>query len=120
MVYVRSNETYEVNGPDSCPETPIMGGVSVQKYDKSRLNETNDYAQAKVGPGGIKLSNAEITIINRSEKAIVFEGRSIPPYSGDFDPANATSMVLAFFVLRLLKLSESAVRNDIDALPIFL
>ena len=91
MVYVRSNETYEVNGPDSCPETPIMGGVSVQKYDKSRLDETNDYAQAKVGPGGIKLSNAEITIINRSEKAIVFEGRSIPPYSGDFDPANATA-----------------------------
>ena len=36
------------------------------------------------------------------------------------EPANAVSVVLAFFVSRLLKLSESDVRNDIEALPMFL
>ena len=36
------------------------------------------------------------------------------------DPANAVSNVRAFFVFRLLKLKESAVRKDMEAFPIFL
>ena len=36
------------------------------------------------------------------------------------EPANEVRIVLAFLVLRLLKLSERAVRNDMEALPMFL
>ena len=36
------------------------------------------------------------------------------------EPANDVSRVLAFFVHRLWKLSDNAVRNDMDDLPIFL
>lgn len=36
------------------------------------------------------------------------------------EPANEVSKVRAFLVRRLLKLKESAVRKDIDDLPMFL
>ena len=36
------------------------------------------------------------------------------------DPAKEVRRVLAFLVFRLLKLSESAVRKDMEAFPIFL
>ena len=36
------------------------------------------------------------------------------------DPANAVSSVRAFFVFRLLKLKERAVRKDMEAFPMFL
>ena len=36
------------------------------------------------------------------------------------EPAKEVRIVLAFFVLRLLKLRDSAVRNDMEDLPIFL
>ena len=36
------------------------------------------------------------------------------------EPANDVRRVLAFFVLRLLKLKDRAVRKDMDALPMFL
>ena len=36
------------------------------------------------------------------------------------EPAKDVRRVLAFFVFRLLKLRDKAVRNDIDAFPIFL
>ena len=36
------------------------------------------------------------------------------------DPAKDVKIVLAFLVLRLLKLSDNDVSHDIDALPIFL
>ena len=36
------------------------------------------------------------------------------------DPANETRTVLAFFVIRLFKERDSAVKNDIDDFPRFL
>ena len=54
---------------------------------------------------------------------------SLTPFESDkisampmmpMEPAKATRMVLAFLVLKLLKLNESAVRNPIEALPRFL
>ena len=79
--WIRENgQTFRMEDDLACPETVIKGGVSVQKLD---LNTGTNR-----GPGGVFLNNAEITIINRSERDIVFNGKSIPPYVGDFDPSN--------------------------------
>ena len=91
-VLIRTNdETIVLENSTACPEDVITGGVSVQKYDKTKLEETGDYAQSMSGPGGMKLRNAEITIINRSAQGIWYDGHLIPPYTGEFDPANRTA-----------------------------
>lgn len=73
----------KVDGDAACPETPVMGGISVQKLDSE--TGTNE------GPGGMKLNGAEFTIINRSNTAIVFGGEEIAPYTGTFDRSSTST-----------------------------
>lgn len=75
-----NNQLCVIENSGSCPETAIKGGVSVQKLDLDTGTNT--------GIGGILLNNAEITIINRSYSAIIFNGQTIEPYQGEFDRAN--------------------------------
>ena len=63
-----------------CSDELIRGGILVQKLDKD--TGTNH------GIGNMELKGAEITIINRSAHAIIFDGREIAPYVGDFDRSN--------------------------------
>lgn len=72
-----SGKIVAIEAAKACPETPVSGGVSVQKLDKD--------TGKNVGPGGILLKGAEISIINRSAGPVVFEGREIPPCIGEFD-----------------------------------
>ena len=114
-VLIRTNdETIVLENSTACPETVISGGVSVQKYDKMKLEETGDYAQSMIGPGGMKLKNAEITIINRSAQGVWYDGHLIPPYSGEFDPANRTA---AGIVTRIYTNDNGFATTGANALP---
>lgn len=70
-------EVAKIEADKSCFETPITGGVSVQKIDKD--TGTNR------GYGGIQMKNAEFSIVNRSDKAVVYGGKIINPFVGEFD-----------------------------------
>lgn len=75
---IRNNgEIVKVEGEEACPEIPITGGVSVQKLDKD--TGTNR------GLGGMQMINAEFTIINRSAAPVVYDGKVIAPFEGEFD-----------------------------------
>ena len=89
-----------------CPETPITGGVSVQKLDKD--TGTN------VGTGGMLMDNAEFTIINRSQNAVVYDGRVIEPYEGEFD---RTSTSDAGIVTRIYTDAEAFATTGANELP---
>ena len=81
LAVIRENgRLIEMKDAESCPEEIIKGGISVHKLDAD--------TQLNVGPGGVLLNNAEITIINRSEHEIVYDGLTIQPYVGEFDPSN--------------------------------
>ncbi len=89
-----------------CPETVIRGGVRVQKLDRD--TGTNR------GPGGIALSGAEITVISRCPYPVVFEGMTVPPYEGDFDPGRREAPGI---VTRLCTDGEGAALTDGRGLP---
>lgn len=75
---IRTNgKIVELTGDKVCPETPVSGGVSVQKLDKD--TGTN------IGIGGIRMEDAEFSIINRSANPVVYNGNTVQPLSRDFD-----------------------------------
>lgn len=86
-----NNNVYELKDSAACPEEVVRGSVQIQKYDKAMLDETGDFEQAKVGPGGMLLKNAEITVINRSASAIFYDGQWVDPYAGEFDRNNLSA-----------------------------
>lgn len=71
------------NANIQCADEVIRGAVSVQKLDSSTMQNT--------GPGGIKMAGAELTIINRSSHAVVYNGVTVQPYVGNFNRSSTST-----------------------------